>query len=467
MGDLGPSAEKWIDLLAEAGQKLWQILPLTIPDHTGSPYSSYSAFAANTRFISPEKLCRDNACSKELLQTLEQRISDPVLRKQELLKAIIENQAWMEESACDFREFKAQNHSWLEDYALFTSLMKHFQSLWTEWPQPYRDRSRQALLDWQEEHGDELDYYKLEQFIFHRQWNELRHYATRKNIRIIGDIPIFVAYNSVDVWAHRTLFKLDDRGLPTVVAGVPPDIFSETGQLWGNPHYNWDVLRERDYSWWFDRIGHLLNQVDFVRLDHFRGFAGAWEVPFGEKTAEHGSWVSGGGQGFFDALSLRFGNPPIIAEDLGIITEDVSMLMARYGFPGMKILQFAFDSGPDNGFLPANYGNGHCIVYTGTHDNNTLAGWYEHAADIEKNNLAAFLDIREAPVVWPLIEAASASSAVWAVIPLQDILELGEEARMNFPSTTEGNWVWRRESFEGLDTPLQRLRQLTARYGRI
>ena len=281
-----------------------------------------------------------------------------------------------------------------------------------------------------------------------------------KNINIIGDIPIFISHNSVDVWAHRDLFKLNEFGIPDVVAGVPPDIFSETGQLWGNPHYRWDKLKDEHYQWWFKRIGHTLDQVECVRLDHFLGFETAWEIPYENTTAKIGEWVKGDAINFFDALLNTFGEQPIIAEDLGIVTAEVLELMKRYHFPGMKILQFALDGGSDNTFLPFNYKDSNCIVYTGTHDNNTTSGWYANASEKEKQKLKDFLHIDENDTIWKLIQTAMESKAVWAIIPAQDILELGESARMNLPGTIVGNWNWQLHDFASIKPALEKLSQL-------
>ncbi|MCK5520748.1 MAG: 4-alpha-glucanotransferase, partial [Candidatus Marinimicrobia bacterium] len=375
-GDLGPSARKFIDILSENSQALWQILPLTIPDYTGSPYSSTSAFAANSQFISPQDLCHDKICNADTLKKFEiDYPDDSAMRKKMLIRTLAFNKSLRKTLAKKFSSFSHENQYWLKDFCLFSTLMDHHSPLWTEWPENLRNRNPEALKTWEDEHTEEMDLYAFEQFIFQLQWDKLKNYASKKNIQIIGDIPIFIAHNSVDVWAHRENFKLDDNGFPTVVAGVPPDVFSETGQLWGNPHYQWETLQKSNFKWWFERIGHILKQVDFVRLDHFRGFEAAWEVPASEKTAENGEWVKGMPLEFFDAFKNKFGEAPIIAEDLGIITNEVREIMHKYAFPGMKILQFSLDSGPDNDFLPQNYQNSHCIVYTGTHDNNTLVGW--------------------------------------------------------------------------------------------
>jgi len=465
-GDLGPSAYTFVDMLASSGQKLWQILPLTIPDMTGSPYSSYSAFAQHTGFVSPELLRREGHISDETLSSLEKDNPDPSVRRAALIRLLSRDSRFMSSVSEDMERFQKEEAHWLNDFGLFTSLMWHLGPIWTDWPDMYRDRDPQALSGWQREHAGEILSIALGQYLFSRQWDALHRYAAEKGILIIGDIPIFVAHNSVDVWAHRDIFKLDKKGFPTVVAGVPPDVFSETGQLWGNPHYRWDRLDELNYRWWFDRIEHLLDKVDYLRLDHFRGFEAAWEIPFGNPTAEQGEWVKGGGQKFFDSFRNTFGQPPIIAEDLGIITEEVEFLMDRYHFPGMKILQFSLDSGPDNSFLPWNYGDGHCVVYTGTHDNNTLAGWYQTASETERSNLAEYLGIEGPDIVWPMIETALKSPAVWAVFPTQDLLELGVEARMNLPNTTEGNWNWRMEDLSPLKKALGRLSELCSDYER-
>jgi 4-alpha-glucanotransferase len=389
----------------------------------------------------------------------------------------------------EYEWFSAENVSWLADYALFMAIKEALGGgAWSRWPGPLRTRDSDALAEAAQRHAEAVDRYMFYQFVFFRQWTAVREHAHQRGVQIIGDIPIFVAYDSADVWAHPNLFYLDKRGLPTVVAGVPPDYFSETGQLWGNPLYRWSVLKDQEYDWWVDRFRATLKQVDIVRLDHFRGFAGYWEIPASSKTAETGRWVPGPGEDFLEAIKsalaetatdLRY-DLPIIAEDLGEITPDVIELRDQFDLPGMKILQFAF-TGPDNKFLTHNYLTTNCVAYTGTHDNDTALGWYETAPDHERDFAQRYLDCypcegshpSSAPqdrttqgFPWKLIRAAWRSVAVFALAPMQDLLGLGTDARMNYPSKLGGNWSWRM-SAEDMSTDLQgRLREINYIYRR-
>lgn len=458
IGDLGPSAFRFIDWLADSGCKLWQILPLGPTGYGDSPYQCFSAFAGNPYLISPEFLLRDDLLHPHDLSEEPDLPDDTVdfgriipWKLNLLERAFIRFKSAPLPVRHEYDRFCAENVSWLPDYALFMAIKEaHGGGAWGDWPEPLRKRDSDALVEAGKRHADAVERFTFYQFVFVRQWAALREHVHQRGIQIIGDIPIFVAYDSADVWANPELFFLDEAGLPTVVAGVPPDYFSRTGQLWGNPLYRWGVLKERNYDWWIARFRGILQQVDIVRLDHFRGFAGYWEIPAGSKTAEKGRWIPGPGDDFLSAIksALRetstgsYTDLPIIAEDLGEITPDVIELRDQFDLPGMKILQFAF-SGPDNKFLPHNFLTSNCVVYTGTHDNDTARGWFETAPEEERDFARRYLETSGNDFPWELTRAAWGSVAVFAIAPLQDLLGFGSEARMNFPSTLGGNWSWR------------------------
>jgi 4-alpha-glucanotransferase len=461
IGELGPAAYRWIDWLAGTGCTLWQVLPLGPTGYGDSPYQCFSAFAGNPSLISLELLLEQGLLMPSDLAGMPDwkpekvdfgalyEWKPPLLTR--AYQRFLADPAGLQE---EFGQFCTQQADWLEDYALFTALKTaHQDGSWDAWPAGLRKRRPQAIEAARREHAQAIQSTKFGQFLFFRQWQRLHEYARAKGVRIIGDIPIFVAMDSADVWSHPDLFYLDADGHPTVVAGVPPDYFSQTGQLWGNPLYRWEVHRSSGYAWWLERLQASLKLVDIVRIDHFRGFAGYWEIPAGNPTAEIGRWVPGPAAGFFQAIQTRLGNLPIIAEDLGLITPDVTALRDRFELPGMKILQFAFTA-PDNPFLPHAYPQ-NCVVYTGTHDNDTAQGWYEHATEPEKDLARRYLRINGEDFAWDLIRASWASVAVFSLAPLQDFLSLGSEARMNFPSHLGGNWEWRLTE-ERLSTQLQK-----------
>lgn len=466
MGDLGKSAYNFIDFLKQTDQKLWQILPLTIPDSFGSPYASNSAFAGNTMLINPQELLKEKLVSREDIKKLENKIKNKIKRKEQLLNIAYDNFLNKNIFKKEFELFIEEESFWINYTANFLLLKKIFKNKnWIDFPEDFKNNEN-ISTQWKNENKYELDRIKFEQFLFFHQWGKIRKYAHVNNIEIIGDIPIFVSYDSADVWANRSIFKLDTTGKPKVVAGVPPDYFSKTGQLWGNPHYNWEILKENNYSWWINRVKHALKTVDYFRIDHFRGFEAAWEVPIEEKTAIKGEWVKGPGADFFNFLKSRLGDLPIIAEDLGVITDEVRELRDNFNFPGMKILQFAFDS-ENNGFLPQNYDTENCVVYTGTHDNNTTLGWYNNeATENEKNNVNKFTDFDGENISWALIRLAMRSKANWAIIQMQDILALDESSRMNFPGTVENNWQWRMKNLEISEKIKNDLKILTAETNR-
>jgi len=458
IGDLGPAAYRWVDWLAGTGCKLWQVLPLGPTGYGDSPYQCFSAFAGNPYLISPEFLLRDNLLhSNDLIEQLDfdpERVDFGALipwKLNLLERAFIRFSSDSGTIRTDpstslmasFDSFCAENASWLDDYALFMAIKEaHGGGSWDGWPEPLRKRDPAALDEARKTLASSILGFTFYQFSFYRQWNALRDYAHQKGLRIVGDIPIFVANDSSDVWSHPDLFVLDADLKPTVVAGVPPDYFSPTGQLWGNPLYRWEVHKFTGYKWWLERLRATLKLVDILRIDHFRGFAGYWEIPADKPTAEVGRWVPGPGADFFNAVRSSLGEGlPIIAEDLGLITPDVSALRDQFALPGMKVLQFGF-SGPDNPFLPHSYPQ-NCVVYTGTHDNDTARGWYESAPENEKDFARRYLEIDGSDFARDLIRTAWKSTSVFAIAPLQDFMALGTEARFNYPSRLGGNWEWR------------------------
>lgn len=460
-GCFGPAARRFIDFLSHSGFKVWQMLPMTPVHDDGSPYQSLSAHAGNPAFISIDWLRE-----RGLISTREH--DQPGRDRQALIGLALDR---LGEDRHDglrqqYSDFRHDHDHWLRDFSLFQLLRnRHQHTAWRHWPEPYRDRDSVALARLEEQHARELELLRFEQFLFFCQWHELKARANHHGIRMFGDLPIFVSYDSADVWACRDQFLLDEHGDMTVVAGVPPDYFSETGQRWGNPHYHWQHMREDGFHWWQQRVAAQLELFDLVRIDHFRGFEACWEIPAHEQTAINGHWVQVPGRALFDSLLARFHRLPFVAEDLGVITDEVVQLRRDYGLPGMKILQFAFDGSPDNPYLPHNHETD-SVVYTGTHDNDTIVGWFNALDKATRRRVADYLCCEQARIPWQLISAALASVAQLAVVPMQDLLQLGGEHRMNTPGTTEGNWQWRLD-WEQVPTGLeQRLRRLIGRYGR-
>ena len=473
IGSLGAEAYAFINFLAETGQTIWQILPLGPTGYGDSPYSAFSAFAGNPLLICPERLVEVGDLDPQDIAGVHMPEGEANFGFVHGFKGRLLNKAahrflreGSEERRLAFGEFQARQADWLDDYVLFRALRQHFgDSSWSRWPAEIRSRQEQALRRWREELSDQIVTAKYIQFIFFEQWFALKEYANSRGIRILGDIPIYVALDSADVWANPSLFYLDDEQSPTLLAGVPPDYFSETGQLWGNPMYRWDRMAEGGFSWWMSRFRWNLAQADLVRIDHFRGFAACWAVPAGEQTAINGNWMPVPGDDFFQTLQQTLGRAPIIAEDLGLITPDVEELRDRFHFPGMKVLHFAFGDGPDNPYLPHNLQR-NSVVYTGTHDNDTTAGWWHGLPRTERERVRAYLG-GDGNMPWDLIRAAMASVSNLCVLPLQDILSLGSDARMNTPGRAGQNWSWR--YLPGSLTPevCTRLADLTALYGRM
>ena len=506
VGDFGQAAYTFLDRLAEAKQTLWQILPLVPTDASGSPYSSASAFAGNPLLISPELLLEEGLLSEADLQNA----SVPPAARVDYEKAaavklpLLEKafQAFQQkDNPADCAAFQAENAYWLADYALYTALKQHFLSVrateeategfdlfceecaglslpteklheyydnasWVSFPRGLKRRNALSLKKGRRQLAPAIKKEIFLQYIFQKQWQAVKAYANEKGISVIGDAPIFVSYDSADVWAHQKLFRLDSKGFPTCVTCVPPDYFSETGQLWGNPHYAWREHEKTGFAWWLSRIQKNLQDVDILRIDHFRGFSACWEVAFGAENARGGKWTPAPGEAFFTLLKEKLGSSlPLIAEDLGIITNEVAALRDFAGLPGMRILQFAFGQEKNNPYLPHCYDK-NTVVYTGTHDNDTTNGWYQAATEQEKDHYRRYLNVDGSNAAWDFIRLALSSPADTAILPLQDVLSLGTEHRMNIPGTTRGNWGftfsfdWWQEGFS------EGLRYLSALFGR-
>lgn len=458
IGDMGPGAYTFIDFLEESGLTIWQVLPL---GHTGfgdSPYQPFSSFAGQPLIISIDELRKAGLLWDEDFKEMPQW--DPchieyglvIEFKTGLLKKAFEryrnpeikdeyssSEAFKDEYATFCKE-----SDWLDDYGLFMAGKDYHQGMpWYMWEDSLKKPTAKQKEEWLAKLADEVEYYRFIQFLFHKQWFALKEYANEKNIKIVGDIPIFVAWDSVDVWCNKKLFDLDSKGYPKTVAGVPPDYFSATGQLWGNPLYKWKEHTNTGYEWWIKRIRHQLKLADFLRIDHFRGFDKFWAVPYGEETAVNGKWVQAPGVNFFTHLEATLGyNMPIIAEDLGEIDQSVIDLRDKFGFPGMKILQFGFENPDENSFLPHNFVR-NCVCYTGTHDNDTTKGWYQKCYEQSRDKLRRYYNTDGGDVCWTLIRACFSSVANMAIVPMQDVLELDSWARLNTPGVGEGNWAWR------------------------
>lgn len=474
IGDLGVEARRFVDFLESSGQGLWQMLPLGPTGYGNSPYAARSAMAGNPLLISLDVLAKEGLLSADDLIQGRDLPADYVdydavaAFKLPLLKRAYQRFAdsARESERGEFDAFCRRNGFWLEDYALYMALREAHNGVeWLQWEKDVATRQSAALERWRHQLGDEIRFRQFVQFQFYRQWGVVKRYANERGIRIIGDIPIFVALDSADVWSRPELFHLDEKGHPTVVAGVPPDYFSKTGQRWGNPLYRWDRMAKEGYRWWVERFRMTLTQVDMVRIDHFRGFHAYWEVPAQHRTAERGRWVEGPGEALFRTLEAALGRLPVIAEDLGLITPEVEALRLKLGFPGMKVLQFAFGDGPGDPYLPHNYERRY-VAYTGTHDNDTTVGWFASRPPQERKYILRYLGTSGKEIHWDLIRLAFASVADVAIVPLQDMLGLGSWARMNMPGLPKGNWTWRLAPGQLREEHAQRLRELAITYGR-
>ncbi len=494
VGDLGSEAYRFVDFLAAGKQSLWQLLPLGPTGFGDSPYASTSSFAGNPLLISLDKLVEvgdlEAADLAEVPQFNQDKVEFPRVMawKMPLLEkaahAFIAKADAKRQAA--YHVFCTEQASWLDDFALFMTIKEEFdqkglkekvvETTWNKyWPESIRLRKNGAVQQWQKDKAEEIALKKVIQFYFYQQWNELRGYANKHGLKIIGDIPIFVAEDSVDVWANQDMFLLDQQGRPTVVAGIPPDYFSQTGQRWGNPLYNWGKLKQTGFKWWINRLKATLKLVDIVRIDHFRAFDSYWEIPANSSTAVNGHWVKAPGHEFFETLKRELGDLPIVVEDLGLITDDVRQLRDRFNFSGMAVLQFAFSSlagGLDssNPYLPHNHKQ-NAIIYTGTHDNDTTLGWYRKLPEWDRNAISNYLMreksyIWDSDIVWTLMQLAWSSVCNWAIIPMQDLLRLDSDARMNTPGTASGNWGWRYRAQAINDWTTGVLRDSAKRFGR-
>ena len=486
IGDLGPEAYAFADFLIAGGQSLWQVLPLGPTGYGDSPYACYSAFAGNTLLISPEHLITEGLLDRSDLPVEtslpRERVDFEQVHelKDSLLRKAYERYTRTTDTSLRsaFETFAQRYSVWLDDYALFRALKDAHRGVsWIEWEPALVKRTPATLSRARKQLREQIEAQMFYQFLFFRQWFAIKNYCNERGIKLVGDLPIFVAHDSADVWANPEGFKLDQNGIPLVVAGVPPDYFSTTGQLWGNPLYNWDRMLGEGFKWWIERVEATLKVVDIVRVDHFRGFAACWEIPGGDTTAERGRWVEAPGRELFTAIREALGELPIIAEDLGVITPDVVALRDDFGFPGMRILQFGFGSDPMNHDLPHNY-HRNVVAYTGTHDNDTTVGWFRSVAgegstrtakqiERERTFCLNYLNTTGREIHWDFIRAVLASVANTAVVPLQDVLGLGTEARMNLPNSTEGNWAWRLKANALTGEVAARLKELTALYGRV
>ena len=478
IGDLGNEAYRFVDFLAHNCQRVWQILPLGPTMEGNSPYSSYSALAGNPLLISLEKLQEAGLLSDRDLNSLPEfpvgKVDyDLVIQsKFPLLKVANENfKTKGSLTQQEFQEFCTSQAYWLDDYALFMAVkQEHNGTHWNQWQEEIAYRKPEALEEWGHRLSDTIHYHKFLQFQFFAQWKKLKEYANERSISIFGDISFYVAHDSVDVWANPNIFCLDGEGEAELMAGVPPDYFSATGQLWHNPVYDWEELEKTNFQWWIQRVKKTLDYVDLFRIDHFRGFQAFWAVKKGELTAENGKWIEAPGEAFFSLLNQELGELPIVAEDLGTVTPKVEALRDRFNFPGMKILQFAFDAkGGEPRFLPYNYDTRNCIVYTGTHDNDTTVGWLDKRSPEESTKIIDYLGCicPTEDIHWSLIGLAMSSIANFAIFPLQDLLGLGSEAKMNTPGAKEGNWSWRYQSKALKSQSCDRFKHLTYTYGRI
>ena len=478
IGTMGAAARSFVDFLVKAGQAYWQILPVCPTSYGDSPYQSFSTFAGNPYFIDLDDLAKQGLLLPEEYASIDWECTPDCINygvMYEKRYAVLRCAAkrLLAKPGADYCRFVKENDFWLPDYALFMALKDaHNGACWLEWEEPLRRREPAALAAARQQYADDVAFWQAVQFMFYSQWQALKHYANRQEIRIIGDLPIYVALDSVDVWSCPQEFQLDENLLPTEVAGCPPDGFSATGQLWGNPLFDWDSMAKTGYAWWVRRIKHMCSTYDVVRIDHFRGFAGYYAIPYGEATARNGRWREGPGYALFAAIKKKLGSPRIIAEDLGFLTEDVTALLKQCGYPGMKVLEFAFDSrdtGSASDYLPHNYPV-NSVAYTGTHDNETLVSWYQTVTDAERAMVRDYLYDYATPeeqLYKSMIALILRSAAATCIVPMQDWLGLDNSARINKPSTVGQNWRWRLKKTQ-LSKKLQKeICQLTTRYGRM
>ncbi len=472
IGDFGKEAYNFVDFLIKAKVKNWQILPLGVTGFGDSPYQCFSAFAGNPYFIDLDELIELGYLDKEDVQRFELSKNPNLVdygqiykNKMELLRMAYE--VAKEEIYDELKTFYIKNNSWLREFALFMAIKANRgNGLWLKWDSSFKNSKSDAVLDFEKRDEDEIYFRVFTQYFFFNQWLKLKEYANKNGVKIVGDLPIYVSEDSSDAWSNPSLFNLDATLQPITVAGCPPDSFSKTGQLWGNPIYDWDAMEEQGYKWWIQRIKHSFQLYDVLRIDHFRGFESYWEVKYGSQNAIYGKWVKGPGTKLFNKIKEELGELNIIAEDLGFLTDEVRELIKDTGFPGMKVLQFAFDSREESDYLPHNYDK-NCVVYTGTHDNHTAMGWFENVPKEDFNYAIKYLKLNyDEGLNWGFIRGAWSSTAYLAIAPIQDFLGLGDEARMNTPSTIGGNWTWRINKSDLTDELARRISELNRIYGR-
>ena len=475
IGCFSEEAYEFVDQLARAGQKYWQILPLGPTGYGDSPYQSFSTFAGNPYFIDLEAFVKEGYLDKSDCEDCDWGTNESYVDYEKiynsrfrLLRKAFENYDC--ETDQEYRKFVKENAAWLEDYSLYMAIKDSLNGIsWIEWPTELKNREKAALAEEREKLAKEVGFYCFQQFCFFKQWTALKAYANAKGVEMIGDIPIYVAFDSADAWAQPELFQFDKENIPIGVAGCPPDAFSATGQLWGNPLYDWEYHKKTGYAWWIRRMANCMKLYDVVRIDHFRGFDEYYSIPYGDKTAQFGHWEKGPGMDLFRALEKNLGKLDVIAEDLGLLTDSVIEMVEESGFPGMKVLQFAFDENEDSPYLTHRYER-NCIVYTGTHDNETTRGWFRNLSQHDRNFARAYIGCEgkhETAAVWSMIRAAMSSVADRCVIPVQDYLCLGNEARINEPSTLGDNWKWRMKKGQLNETIIQKIYKMTKLYGRL
>lgn len=472
IGTFGKDAYEFVDFLERAGQKYWQILPLGMTSYGDSPYQSFSSYAGNPYFIDLDLLVDEGILDKEELSDMEfvgdetQVDYERIFLDRIPFLRLIYNRV-KKDIGQEILKFKENNIDWIDDYSLYMAVKTNFNlKSWQDWDEDIRLRKPEAIKYYKDNFQDEINFWVYVQYEFFKQWNRLKKYANDRGIKIIGDIPIYVAEDSADIWANSDLFLLDDDNRPLKVAGCPPDAFSETGQLWGNPIYNWEVMEEKGFEWWVKRIEGNYKLYDIVRIDHFRGFESYWEVPYGEKTAVNGEWIKGPGMKLFNVIKRELGDIHVIAEDLGFLTQEVLDFREESGYPGMKVLQFAFDVREESDHLPHSY-DANCVIYTGTHDNDTANGWFENADEDDVKYATQYLNLNEKEGYnWGFIRGAWSSVGNVAIAQMQDFLGLGTEARMNIPSTLGGNWLWRLKKGQLTGDLADKIYRMTKLYGR-
>ena len=474
IGCFSKEAYAFVDWLKEAGQSCWQILPLGPTSYGDSPYQSFSTFAGNPYFIDLEDLIERGYLTREVCESYDFGDNEEYIDYGKIYHSrfLVLKEAWKNSHIAqneDFRAFVQENAYWLKDYALYMAVKDSLEGVcWIEWDENIKLRKPEALRQYRKKFAQEIEFYQFQQYMFHVQWKKLKTYANERGIQIIGDIPIYVAFDSADAWANPKLFQFDENSNPIAVAGCPPDAFSAMGQLWGNPLYDWAYHKRTGYKWWIKRLEACFERYDVVRIDHFRAFDAYYSIPAGAQTAQIGAWEPGPGYGFFAAMKKNLGERRVIAEDLGFLTPSVLELVKQTGYPGMKVLQFAFDSREESDYLPHNYPH-NCVVYTGTHDNDTTLGWYSALVQQDKELCKRYLHLEgcdDQEVAWEMIRAALASVADLAVIPMQDYLGLGSEARINIPSTLGNNWKWRMRKGACTEELAWRVRDMAGLYGR-